>query len=110
MSDTAVVFGIIGVFVLLFLWVCTVWKLHNMAEQNRREIESVKKRVSALETHMLRFQQPEAIADDMEATADLIEARMAGRQAMPRPGSLPHARIAKRRDPRGKAGWGKSKP
>lgn len=76
----------------------------------RKETESVKNRVSALETHMLRFQQPEAIADDMEATADLIEARMAGRQAMPRPGSLPHARIAKRRDPRGKAGWDKSKP
>lgn len=76
----------------------------------RKETESVKNRVSALETHMLRFQQPEAIADDMEATADLIEARMAGRQAMPRPGSLPHARIAKRRDPRGKTGWNKGKP
>lgn len=75
-----------------------------------RRANSTDKRVSTLETHMLRFQEPEAIADDMEATADLIEARMAGRQAMPRPGSLPHARIAKRRDPRGKSGWNKGKP
>lgn len=108
MSITTIVVVVAG-FVLLFFWVSVMWVIHNRITELKKLTDSQGKRISALETHMLRFQQPEAIADDMEATADLIEARMAGRQAMPRPGSLPHARIAKRRDPRGKTGWDKSK-
>lgn len=53
------------------------------------------KTIENLKTEFKRFTSEDAITDDMERTADLIESRMAGRQAMPRPGSEPHARIAK---------------
>ena len=96
---------------ILVLSICLLGSsvyMYLTAKELLRRADSTDKRVSTLETHMLRFREPEAIADDMERTADIIESRMAGRQAMPRPGSLPHARIAKRRDPRGKSGWSKA--
>ncbi|AVO26041.1 hypothetical protein SEA_Phreeze_62 [Mycobacterium phage Phreeze] len=123
MSNTVGVVGILAAFVLLFLWVSSAWKTHNAIERNRRETaelrkeaesirnlaESDRKRIRSLETHMLRFTEPEAIADDMERTADLIEARMAGRQAAPRPGAAPNARISKLKNRQGKSGWDKSR-
>ncbi|AHG24454.1 hypothetical protein PBI_OAKER_63 [Mycobacterium phage Oaker] len=116
MSNTVGVVGILAALTLLSLWVSAAWRTHNMIAELRKEAESIRnlaesdrKRIRSLETHMLRFTEPEAIADDMERTADLIEARMAGRQAAPRPGAAPNARISKLKNRQGKSGWDKSR-
>lgn len=63
-------------------------------------------KIGGLTTRAKRFDSPEALATDMERTADLIENRMAKRADQPRPGTEPHARIS-RINSRGRSGWDK---
>jgi hypothetical protein len=80
--------------------------LKDFRELHEEDMAKLYPKVNTLEIHALRFQDPEAISSDMERVADMIETRQAGRQAMPRPGSLPHARVFRGKSRGPQQGWG----
>lgn len=77
-------------------------------DEDKKKIDGHEAQIHELTTEFKRFTSPEAIVDEMEQTANIIEARQAGRQAMPRPGTEPHAkqhRAPRLRGPGAGRGW-----
>ena len=85
------------------------YQMGQIIDVQSETLESQAKILRGLKIEFSRFTSVEAISEEMELTADIIEARLAGRQTLPRPGSEPHARISKLKDRKGNSGWDKAK-
>lgn len=86
-----------------------IYQMGRIIDVQSETLESHAKILRGLKIEFSRFTSVEAISEEMELTADIIEARLAGRQTLPRPGSEPHARISKLKDRKGNSGWDKAK-